>query len=67
MQFSRSDQANKRWLNETDSQSQSNEYPNEPIDLDHMSPDSPDETDDSLPLEDLETSDVLPWMIWMSC
>ena len=43
----------------TDSQSQSNEYPNEPIDLDHMSPDSP-ENDDSLPLEDLEASDALP-------
>ncbi len=43
----------------TDSQSQSNEYPNEPIDLDNMSSDSL-ENDDSLPLGDLETSGILP-------
>ncbi len=43
----------------TDSPSQSNKHLNEPIDLDDIGPDSP-ENDDSLPLEDLENSDALP-------
>jgi RNA polymerase primary sigma factor len=37
----------------SDPQSQSDGFPNEPIDLDHMSPDSP-ANDDSLPLDDLD-------------
>jgi RNA polymerase primary sigma factor len=43
----------------TDSQSQPNKHPKEPIDLDNLGPDSP-ENEDSLPLEDLENSDALP-------
>ncbi len=43
----------------SESQSQSTEFPNEPIDLDIVGPDSP-ENDDSLPLEDLEDGDALP-------
>jgi RNA polymerase primary sigma factor len=43
----------------TDSHSQSTEYPNEPRDLDNMSPDAL-EKDDPLPLEELENNDALP-------
>ena len=43
----------------SDSQSQSTEYPNEPIELEDVGPDSP-EIDDSLPLGDLENGDALP-------
>jgi RNA polymerase primary sigma factor len=43
----------------TDSQSQSNKHLNEPIDLDNVGPNTP-ENEDSLSLEDLENGDALP-------